>query len=35
MLACNDRNTNVLSAILQVAVYLVGTTDHREVVVRE
>jgi len=35
MLACNDLNANGLSAIRQVVAQLVGTTDHRKVVVGE
>ena len=35
MLACNVHNTNVLFAIRQVAAQLVGTTDHRKVVMSE
>jgi hypothetical protein len=35
MLACNGLNANGLFAIRQVAAQLVGTTDHRKVVVRE
>lgn len=35
MLACNNLNTNGLSAIRQIAAQLVGPTDHRKVVVRE
>lgn len=34
MFACYDFNTNGLSAIRQVAAHLVGTTEHRKVVVR-
>jgi len=35
MFACNDFSTNGLFAVSQITAQLVGTTDHRKVVVRE